>query len=126
MYGIVVDKKFISVMLIATLMAMSCTSYKVVEPPGIENRVREGDTVRVVTTDGRDVKFKVTAITSDAIVGENQHILFSDITTLERQQISTAKTVGLVGIIVAVIAGLVIVIVGSQQGKNAVSSAFQP
>ncbi len=100
MHGTLVDKKFISVVLIAAFMAMSCTSYKVVEPPGIENienRVKKGDTIRVVTTDGRDVKFKVTAVTSDAIVGENQRVLFSDIATLERQEVSTAKTVGLVG-----------------------------
>ena len=97
MRGTLIDKKLISVILIVAFTAVSCTAYKVVTPPrpprdedihaghihagrsAIESqrRVQEGDTIRVVTTDGRNLKFKVIAVTSDAIVGENQHILFS-------------------------------------------------
>ncbi len=96
--GTLVDRKLILAVLIVAFMAVSCTSYRVIELPDIKNRVRGSDIVRVVTTNGRKVKFKVTAITSDAIVGDNQRILFSDIATLEKQlyrgeiqQMSVAK-----------------------------------
>jgi len=97
MHGTLAGKKLISLVIIVAFTAVSCTSYKVVEPPRIETKVKEGDTIRIVTTDGRQVKFKVTAISSDAIAGESQHILFSDIAKLEIQQKSPTKTAGLVG-----------------------------
>lgn len=93
----IVGTRLISVVMIVAFTAVSCTSFKVIEPPRVENRVKKGDTIRIATTDGRQVKFKVTAITSDAIVGENQHIVFSEIDKLEIQHRSTAKTAGLVG-----------------------------
>jgi hypothetical protein len=74
--------KLISVLLLASFMSMSCTSYKAMQVPVLESDLKEGDTVRVIITDGRDVKFKITNITSDAIEGENQRILFKEITTL--------------------------------------------
>ena len=109
MHRTLVDKKCIAVVLIVTFVAMSCTSYKVAKLPGIENRVKVGETIRVVTTDGRDVQFKVTGITADTIVGENHHILLSDITTLERRRISPGKTMSLIGgILTALLAGILL------------------
>ena len=110
-----IGKKLISVILIVAFTAVSCTSYKVVKPPGIENRVKAGDMIRVVTTDGRDVKFKVTAVTSDTIVGENQRVLLSDIATLEKLQIDNAKTAVVVAGGVAAFIGMIgLVLLGAD------------
>ena len=114
MKKMLVRKKLLSMVLVTTLMSVSCTSYKAVQVPILESHLKEGDTVRVVTTDNRDVRFKITNLTPDAIDGENQHILLKDIVTLEKQQISAAKTSGLVGGILVVTMGIIAAIAASQ------------
>ena len=42
-----------------------------------------GDKVRVTTIDNRKVEFKVVKVTDEAIIGENEKVLFTDISNLE-------------------------------------------
>jgi hypothetical protein len=106
--------RLISLVIVFAFMLVSCTSYKAIQVPAIESQLKEGDIVRVVTTDGRDLKFKITGITSDAVAGENQRILFKEIITLEKREVSTAKTTGLAAGILAVLALGVIVLICAQ------------
>ena len=49
-----------SVVLVICLLLASCTSYTVVQiPDDIGSEIHEGDIVKIVTRDGRDLKFKV-------------------------------------------------------------------
>ena len=74
--------------LIVVLLA-SCASYhyEVVRPlDNLQSTLERGDTVRIVTTDGRDLEFPITFITSEAIEGEEQQVYSSDIATLAKRQ----------------------------------------
>ena len=114
--------------MIAFLFSTSCSHFKAITQPDIKysadfylNNLNKEDMVKIVTEDGRDLKFKIIDIDTVAIIGEyynydhNQgrsirstfEVPFSEITRLEKTYISTVRTVGLVaGILVVLGIGL--------------------
>jgi hypothetical protein len=104
-----------SVVLIICLLVASCTSYKVVPiSDNIGSDIHEGDRVKIVTKDGRDLEFKVVSVTSEGVIGENQQVIrFSDVAKLEKEEVSAAKTAGLTGGIVLALAALFLIIVAA-------------
>lgn len=62
--------------LLATVLVGACASYQSYrlanpQPADIERKVKAGDTVTVFTTEGKTLNLRVTAITSDALIGED-------------------------------------------------------
>jgi len=101
-----------SAVLIMCLLVSSCTSLKVVQiSDNIRSDIHEGDRVKIVTKDGRDVEFKVVSVTSEGVTGDNQQVIrFSDVAKLEKEELSAVKTAGLAGGIVLGLLGLLIII----------------
>jgi hypothetical protein len=101
-----------SAVLIMCLLVSSCTSLKVVQiSDNIRSDIHEGDRVKNVTKDGRDVEFKVVSVTSEGVTGDNQQVIrFSDVAKLEKEEVSVLKTAGLAGGIVLGLLGLLIII----------------
>jgi len=101
-----------SAVLILCLLVSSCTSLKVVQiSDNITSDIHEGDRVKIVTKDGRDVEFKIVSVTSEGVTGDNQQVIrFSDVAKLEKAEVSVLKTAGLAGGIVLGLVGLLIVI----------------
>lgn len=63
-------------MLLATVLLGACASYQSYqlanpEPADIERKVKVGETVTVFTTAGKTLNLRVTAITSDTLIGED-------------------------------------------------------
>ena len=60
-------------MLLASLLLGACASYQLVnpEPADIERKVKVADTVTVFTTNSETLRLRVTALTSDALIGED-------------------------------------------------------
>ena len=71
----------------------------------IESELKVGDEVRVTRSDASDVKFKVEIISSEGIGGDGIFVAYTDIQQVERREHSTAKTVGLVAIILILLKG---------------------
>jgi len=92
-------KKSVSIVLIHVLIVVlltSCASkYEVVRPydKWFQNTLESGDTVRIVTKDGRDLEFPIVFITSEAIVGEEQQVLFTEIAEVKKMEVSAVMTV---------------------------------
>ena len=101
-----------SAVLIMCLLVSSCTSLKVVQiSDNITSDIHEGDRVKIVTKDGRDVEFKVVSVTSEAVTGDNQQVIrFSDVAKLEKEEVSVLKTAGLTGGMVLGAVGLLFII----------------
>ena len=101
-----------SAVLVMCLLVSSCTSLKVVQiSDNITSDIHEGDRVKIVTKDGRDVEFKVVSVTSEGVTGDNQQVIrFSDVAKLEKEEVSVLKTAGLTGGIVLGLLGLLIII----------------
>jgi hypothetical protein len=101
-----------SAVLIMCLLVSSCTSLKVVQiSENITSDIHEGDRVKIVTKDGRDVEFKVVSVTSEGVTGDNQQVIrFSNVAKLEKEELSAVKTAGLAGGIVLGLLGLLIII----------------
>lgn len=113
----------ISAVLISALMMVSCTSFKVIKPDDIQAGLKAGDSVKIVTKDGKDLELKIVTITPEAIVGtpvssvstaeagevKEQRVEFADIAKLERREISPGKTVGLVAGVLAAVAAFVLI-----------------
>ena len=104
-----------SVVLVICLLLTSCTSYTVVQiPDNIESEIHEGDIVKIVTKDGRDLEFKVVSVTSEGVIGENQQVIrFSDVAKLEKQEVSATKTAGLIVVGLAALFVILVVVVVS-------------
>lgn len=110
---------------LSAALASGCTTMRPVPPTagGFQESIRPGDKVRIVTHDGTEVQLTVTAVTSDALVGEPPHGLlqksrritvpFSDIARIERAGFSGRKTAGAgaatvagVGVAVGIVVGI--------------------
>jgi len=90
--------------LIVVLLASCASKYEGVSPiDNIQSTLETGDTVRIVTKDGRDLEFKITAVTSEAIVGEGQQVFFSEIAAFERISGSAVEMV--TGTVKAIVVG---------------------
>ncbi len=96
--------KIVSVLLVA-LLASGCSAYKSAEmtPAQVQQKIAAGDLaavgdkVRVATTDGQTHRFKVTAVTDQAILGEDVSIPINDVTTVETLELSGGRTAAAVG-----------------------------
>jgi len=99
----------------ASFLVTSCSSLHRVSIPGSETSasipaVQVGDTVIVTTRTGEEKKFKVTAIESDALVGKDVRVLYTDMASLSLKHYttsSTALTILIIGAIAAVVVGVV-------------------
>ena len=98
-----IAKHIISV-LITSLILSSCTSSKLLRSKSssdteesrafIAKNLNNGDRVKIITNDGRQLKFKVREINSEAIIGDNQQVLFSEIAILEKMKFDLGKSIG--------------------------------
>jgi hypothetical protein len=80
----------------------------------VTSDIHEGDRVKIVTKDGRDVEFKVVSVTSEGVTGDNQQVIrFSDVAKLEKTEVSVLKTAGLTGGIVLGLAALFLIVVAA-------------
>lgn len=103
--------KPIPMLLVVGVMFLSCTSYRAIKvPDDVQRTLQKGDSVKIVTKDGRELSFEVIDITAEAIIGDKQRILFSDIDRLEKRQFSPGKTAGLTGGIL--VAGFLAILIG--------------
>lgn len=90
--------------LITSLILSACTSGKLLRSEYssdteqsrtfITKNLHPGDRVKIITNDGRQLKFKVREISSEAIIGDNHKVLFSEITRLEKMQFDLGKSIG--------------------------------
>lgn len=87
--------------LLAILMLISCTSLRPVRSDEVHTTLKAGDTVQIVTKDGTQTTFEIVAVTTEAIVGRDHRIAFTDIAELQKREISAGKTAGLVAAILA-------------------------
>ncbi len=85
-----VGKRLLLVFIISNLITASCASYVKVhpEPVNIQSVLKQGDTVKIVTKDDREIEFIVVEVSDEAIIGENETVLFTDISKLEEKGLS--------------------------------------
>ncbi len=105
----------ISVVLICAVMLVSCTSFKVVKPDDFQAGLKAGDTVKIITKDGRTLELTIVTITPEALVGQDQRVEFADIGRLEKREISTGKTVALAAGLLALATLIGLLIYGLSQ-----------
>jgi len=85
-----VGKRLLLVFIIFNLITASCASYVKMHPEriNIQSLLRQGDTVKIVTKDDREIEFIVVEVSDEAIIGENETVLFTDISKLEEKGLS--------------------------------------
>lgn len=84
-------------MMVFVLLLSGCRTMQVVEHgdwSSLEGKVTAGDTVEVVTRDGRVETFVVTEVTPDALVGANTRIAREDISRLQVNAVHKGRTFG--------------------------------
>ena len=75
--------------IIISFIAYSCAAtYDPVypEPVNIKTIINPGDSVKITTKDKKEYEFIVVDITEDAIVGESEKVLFTEINKLQEMQ----------------------------------------
>jgi len=69
-----------------------CTSFEIIDSQSPELAVLEldiGDTVKVVTTDGKNVRFTLEAIEDDVLMGDNARVPIGDIHTVSVERVAS-------------------------------------
>ncbi|HEY7363023.1 MAG TPA: hypothetical protein VIE37_02865 [Methylomirabilota bacterium] len=100
------------VALLVGLLLGSCTSLTPVRSDEVHTSLKAGDTVQIVTRDGKTTTFEIVAVTMEAIVGQDHRIAFVDIAELQKREVDAGKTVGMVAAILGVIALIALPIIG--------------
>jgi len=104
--------------LILTMIATSCASSYVKvhsEPINIQSLLKKGDTVRIVAKDKREIEFVVVEVSDEAIIGENEKVLFTDIFILEEMSVSAGENAGIIiGTTAGAAAGIFLFYVGGS------------
>jgi hypothetical protein len=92
-----VGKTLIVFVLLVFILA-SCTSYKIInrQPEALHTELDIGDSVKIVTKDGRHLQFQILDIRADSVFSEKQAIAFGEILKIEKQKVGAAKTTGAV------------------------------
>ena len=102
-----------AVLVLASLSA--CTSFETVDLSAGQLRdmggIRPGDEVRVVTTEGVERQFEVTAVKPARIEGRRYQFNAWEIETVERREFNTLRTVSAAGALTGV--GFALASVGS-------------
>lgn len=114
--------KTLAAFVLSAFILTSCTSHHLISPQAesLHNELNAGDTVMIVTKDGRHMQFKIVEIKADSIFSQKQRIAFDEIAKIEKQKVSAAKTTG------AVILGAVgVVAVGFLIITIAIANAFE-
>jgi len=90
----------VTIILVLSFILASCASHTAVypDPVNIQSVIKPGDTVKVVTKDNQETEFVVKEVTDEAIVGENQKVLFTDIEKLQEQTVSAGENFGIITI----------------------------
>jgi hypothetical protein len=85
------------VLILIMQIASGCTSLRPLpdEKNALEQAVKPGDKVHVITRDGQEMDFEVTQVTNERIEGSKQGVAVDDIAKIERREISGWKTGGL-------------------------------
>ena len=82
---------------IAVLLAcVSCTELKRVPRPEVNAQQLVGHEIRVTTTDGRILEFRLLTVTDDALIGTVAEVSLDEIALVERHDVSLWKTACLV------------------------------
>ena len=84
-------------------MVSGCTTLEPVEMPPAQLHeqisrggiIEVGDTVKIVTVDGAIRSFKVSAITTDHVVGNGIEVAIADVVAIETREFSGGKTTAL-------------------------------
>ncbi len=95
-------KYFALTLMIFSSIMSSCASHTAVypDPVNIQSVIKPGNTVKVVTKDNQETKFIVTEVTDEAIIGENQKVLFTDIAKLQEQTVSAGENFGIISLFI--------------------------
>lgn len=98
-------------------LATGCTTLRPLtlgEPRALREQINPGDTVKVTTRDGMQQNITVKETTAEQLIGENERVNLSDITSIEKREFSFWKSGGLtVGVVAIAFIVLIIAVVAS-------------
>jgi hypothetical protein len=86
-------KKIIAILVTICLYGCTTMGSLPATPEQITKSVKVGDVVNVKQKNGWEEKFKVTSIKNNTLYGAHDKVPFNQIQTLQKQQVSTGKTV---------------------------------
>jgi hypothetical protein len=98
--------RFIALVITLLFALTACTSLQGVpmpSEPGKTPAVQVGERVEITNTKGETLRFKVTAIEPDALVGKDVRVPYADIAILQVERNDSAQTGVTVWIVVGVI-----------------------
>ena len=96
---------------------LGCTSFQTTQGQSTEVAISElavGDTVEIVTADTEKLRFKITAIEDDALIGDDVRVPKADIRIVSVESIDPDKVaaVGVLTFGIITLAGLLFVLAG--------------
>ena len=103
------------------LVSSGCTTMTAVPmTPGagasVTQQLHRGDVVEVTLKDGQVRKFRITAVTEQAIEGANDRVAHADIVAVHVRTFSTGRTLGLAGGVLAGAAVLLVALIVAAGG----------
>ncbi len=115
------NKTLTFVVITTFFLSTSCASTRVIkpQPDTIQNELKRGDRVKVVTKGGSSFKFRISDINSEAIIGrilrqgrpvgpDNIQILFTEIAKIEEMKQDTVAILAVFAVGFLVAAGLIL------------------
>lgn len=93
--------------LLAALVVVSmagCTTIQplTAEPSHLSSTLKRGDQVEIMTSSGKQLKFKVDSVDANGLQGGGQTVAYNDIQSIDRKQVDKTRTLWVVlGVVAA-------------------------
>ena len=107
-------QRSLALVVVATFLSTGCTSLQGVpishsQEPIPRPAVEVGESVVVTNMKGEKVKFTITAVEADALVGKNVRVPYTEIQTLDVRRVDNAHS-GVVAIVIGVVATVALLV----------------
>jgi hypothetical protein len=87
---------------VVVLSMVGCTTIQPLTPSHLSSTLKRGDQVEIMTSSGKQLKFKVDSVDANGLQGGGQTVAYNDIQSINRKEVDTSRTLWVVLGVVAV------------------------
>lgn len=95
-------QQFLAVLVVLSMVGCTTIQPLTASPSQLSSTLKRGDQVEIMTSSGKQLKFKVDSVDANGVQGGGQTVAYNDIQSINRKEVDTSKTLWVVLGVVAV------------------------
>jgi hypothetical protein len=95
-------KQLLAAIVVVSMVGCTTIQPLTASPSQLSSTLKRGDQVEIMTSSGKQLKFKVDSVDANGVQGGGQTVAYNDIQSINRKEVDTSKTLWVVLGVVAV------------------------